>query len=63
MTDEQHKFPDPREQDPDAVVTPIDPIRIVQITNPLLVKDIDESCDDETSEGLHEALRRNVFQV
>ena len=63
MTDDQNKFPDPREHDPYADATPIDPIHIVQITNPLLVKEINESCDDETRKAHMKLFKKCIANV
>lgn len=49
MNDDQYQFPmTPQEKDPHAKPEPIEPIKIVYITNPLLVKSVNESCDEET---------------
>lgn len=49
MNDDQYQFPmTPQEKDPHAKPEPIDPIKIVYITNPLFVKAVNESCDEET---------------
>lgn len=49
MNDNQYQFPmTPQEKDPHAKPEPIDPIKIVYVTNPLFVKSINEKSDEET---------------
>jgi hypothetical protein len=63
MTDEQHKFPDPRKHDPYAELKPIDPIEIVQILNPLLIKSINESCDNATRKHFMKLFKKCISHV
>mmetsp|Transcript_30660 Transcript_30660/g.46747 ORF Transcript_30660/g.46747 Transcript_30660/m.46747 type:complete len:565 (-) Transcript_30660:45-1739(-) len=63
MTDSQYIFPNPNENDPYADPKPIDPIQIVQITNPLLVKSIADKCDDETRKIYMKQFKKCVARV
>jgi len=63
MTDEQHKFPDPREHDPYAELKPIDPIEIIQIINPLLIKSMNETCDDITRKHFMKLFKKCISHV
>jgi serine/threonine protein kinase len=63
MSDEQHKFPDPREHDPYAEVTKIDPIHIVQITNPLLVREISDTCSDEERKAHMKLFKKCIANI
>lgn len=63
MTDDQYKFPDPREHDPYAEVKPIDPIEIVQITNPLLIREINETCDGDTRKTNMKLFKKCISTV
>lgn len=63
MTDEQYKFPDPREHDPYAEVKPIDPIEIVQITNPMLIKEINEACDSDTRKANMKLFKKCISTI
>mmetsp|Transcript_25812 Transcript_25812/g.29517 ORF Transcript_25812/g.29517 Transcript_25812/m.29517 type:complete len:822 (-) Transcript_25812:60-2525(-) len=63
MTDNHHKFPNPNENDPYADPQPIDPINIVQISNPLFVKEIAESCDEETQKVYLKLFKKCIARI
>jgi len=63
MADDQHKFPNPNENDPYADPKPMDPIHIVQITNPLFVKEVAESCDEETRKAYMKLFKKCIARI
>ena len=63
MTDDQGKFPHGNQHDPYADPKPLEPILIVHLTNPLLVKEINESCDEATRKQYKQLLKKCIVQV
>jgi len=64
MNDNQYQFPmTPQEKDPHAKPEPIDPIKIVYVTNPLLVKSVNESCDEETRKGYVKLFKKCIAAI
>lgn len=64
MNDNQYQFPvTPQEKDPHAKPEPIEPIKIVYITNPLLVKSVNESCDEETRKRYFKQFKKCIAAV
>ena len=64
MNDNQYQFPmTPQEKDPQAKPEPIDPIKIVYITNPLLVKSTNESCDEEARKGYFKLSKKCISAI
>jgi Protein kinase domain len=64
MNDNQYQFPmTPQEKDPHAKPAPIDPIKIVYLTNPLLVKSINESCDEEARKTYVKLFKKCIATI
>lgn len=63
MTDNMGQFPGPTEPDPYAEAVVVDPISIVQISNPLLVRSINESCNDETRKKYNKLFKKCIATI
>jgi len=63
MGDDMGKFPDPREHDPYADPTPIEPVDLYIISNPLLIKAINESCDDATRKEYVKLFKKCISAI
>ena len=63
MSDDMGKFPDPREHDPYAEVKPIEPVDVYVISNPLLVKSINDGCDDAARKTYTKQFKKCVSTI
>jgi hypothetical protein len=63
MTDNMGQFPGPTEPDPYAEAVVVEPISIVQISNPLLVKATNEGCSDETRKMYMKLFKKCIASI
>jgi 3-phosphoinositide dependent protein kinase-1 len=64
MNDNQYQFPlTPQEKNPHAKPAPIDPIKIVFLTSPLLVESINESCDEKERKKYMKLLKKSIATI
>jgi hypothetical protein len=64
MTDNHGRPPDPNENNPYAEgPAPMEPVQLVQITNPLLVKEINEGCDEKTRKQYIKLFKRCIANI
>jgi hypothetical protein len=63
MNDDQGKAPNATMNDPYAKPIASDPIRIVYVTNPLLVKEINQACDEATRKAYMKLFKKCIANI
>jgi ribosomal protein L30E len=63
MNDDQGKAPNAKMNDPYATPIPTDPIQFVCVTNPLLVKKINEQCDEVTRKKYTKLFKKCIANI
>lgn len=63
MTDNMGQFPAPAEPDPYSATAVIDPISVVQITNPLLVRSCNQSCPEEARKQHMKSFKKCIATI
>lgn len=63
MSDNQGKFRDTTNDDPYAEPVKVEPIKLVHVTSPLFIQDMNENCDDATRKKWIKMLKRSISTI